>query len=225
MLQVSSQSAIDGGLNRAMLVRSLLLNLIVNALCPYALFRILETHYPPGSVMPLLWSAIFPAAEMIFRLLRSGVLDIVSILALFQILLSLVTTVLAPNVHWALIWGASQDGFIAFIFLLSMFMGVPIIRYLARQFTTANDPKRVAVFEAVVKREGGRVFRIATGVWVVVLAMLCALKLALVMSLLPASYLLYGSTTGTVVVLILIWWTFGYVRPRLRAFSAGDMVG
>jgi hypothetical protein len=199
------------------MIRSIAINLFINIVCPYALFRILAPHYPADSVLPLLWSGLFPAGAFLFAFSRSRMLDAISVIALFQILFSLLTTLFAANVHWALVWGASQDGILGLVFLISALAGYPVIRYYARQFATANDPARAAAFDAALTQAGKRAFKIATVVWAFALTALCGVKLILATTLLPAAYLLFGPGLGNAVVLMLVWWTVRFARPRLRA--------
>jgi hypothetical protein len=205
------------GRNRASMIRSIAINLFINIVCPYAIFRILVPHYPAGSVVPLLWSGLLPAGEFLLTLSRRRVLDAVSTIVLFQILFSLLTTLFAADVHWALVWGASQDGILGLVFLLSALAGYPVIRYYARQFVAANDPVRAAAFDVSVTQDGKRAFKIVTLVWAFALIGLCAVKLILTAALPPAAYLLFGPSLGSAVIVVLVWWTVRFVRPRLRA--------
>src|SRR5581483_4438805 len=91
------------GFNRAQAFRSIGFSIVVNAVLPYIIYRVLEPHYPKDSVMPLLISTVFPLFGLAFGMARRRTLDIVAVISLVEITISILVTLVARDVRLALI--------------------------------------------------------------------------------------------------------------------------
>src|SRR5260370_24270871 len=91
------------GFDRKGALKSVGLSLTINALCPFLLYRVLQSHFSASSVMPLLYATIFPVIGLILSLLRKRTVDAIAILAMLGLALHIVVTLLARTVVVALV--------------------------------------------------------------------------------------------------------------------------
>lgn len=188
---------------------------LVNGLCPYLLYVWLQPRFPHGAVQPLLYASIFPLVGLAFGIVRKRMIDVIAVIALFEISINIAAVFLAPSIRWALAARSINGLLTATAFLVSALIGKPIIFYIARQFVSGGDPERARRFDAVNAADGGRAFFIATLVWAAGIYFLSTLNVTLALNLPPATFLLVGQITSTVVNIALIVWTIRFSRARL----------
>ena len=196
-------------------IRSVGTSIFVNGVLPFAAYKILAPHFVSGSVIPLLYASVFPIIGLTLGFIRTRIVDAIAIFALFGIVYSLVTMLLAGEVRLALILGSTQGFLIAGVFFISALVRRPVLYFMVRQFVAGNDLERRARFAGVDKADGGKTFFIATMVWAVGIAMLGAIALGLALTLAPATYLLANNIVNTAVNVVLLVWTIRFVRGRL----------
>src|SRR5690242_16162043 len=158
-------------------MRSIAISIVVNAVLPFATYKLLAPHFRPNSIVPLLYASVFPVLGMAVSLIRTRTIDAIAGFALFGLVYSITTTVLAGEVHLALIIGSSQGFVIAAMFFISAIIGRPVMFYIGRQFVAGSDPAAQAQFAAVHTAEGGRTFFITTMVWAAVTLLLSVISL------------------------------------------------
>ena len=200
--------------------RSIGLSLFVNGVCPYILYRLLQPHYPAGSVMPLVYASIFPLLGLVLGHIRTRSIDFIALLALFEISYNIVTALVAANVHWAILLRSSEGYFVATAFLAATLAGHPPIFYIARQFAAGSDPERRKIFAAVNAADKGRTFAIASYAWVGSIAFQTSLNIILAMSVTPANYLLIAQFLNTGVNVAMVAWTIRFTSRRLERHIA-----
>ncbi len=205
--------------DRARVLRSVSFSLIVNALCPYLLFRYLEPRFPKESILPLLYATTFPIFGFIFGVVRKRMVDLVALIALAGIAIHLALTVLSPNVTTALVLRSFQGAIIGLGFLISAAIGRPIVLYVARQFVTAGAPERRPRFEAVVAMDRAHTFLIITLVWGSMLIAMSGVHIALVLHLPHADYVLISPIIGVTVNALLSVWAVRFTVARLAAYA------
>jgi len=198
------------GFGRAAALRAVGLSLIVNALCPYLLFRALEPRFPAGSVLPLLYATIFPIAGFLFGVLRKGMVDAIALIALAGIAIHLAFTIAAPNLGTALVLRSFQGTIIGLCFLLSAAIGRPVILYIARQFVTAGRPERGPRFDLVVAQDRARTFRVATSVWGAAYVIVSGVQVALATRLAHDQFVLISPILGIATDVVLLIWSIRY---------------
>jgi hypothetical protein len=137
--------------------------------------------------------------------------------AIFGIAYGVVTTLLAGEVHLALIVGSSQGVVIAALFFVSALVGRPLMFYMARQFVAGGDPAAQARFAAVHIADDGRTFFISTMVWAAATLLLSIVALVLAVILEPATYLLVNNVVNITINIVLVAWTIRFTRTRLTA--------
>ena len=199
-------------------VRSVGQSLFVNGVCPYLLYRVLQPHYPDGSVMPLVYASIFPLVGLALGLIRTRMVDFIAVLALFEISYNVVTALLASNVHWAVILRSSEGFIVSAAFLIFTVIGHPPIRYIARQFAAGNDPVRRKEFAYADAADKGRTFYLASMAWVASILFQTSLNLTLAMTVSPANYLLSAQFVNITINVIMVVWTIRFTSRRLERY-------
>jgi hypothetical protein len=199
-------------------LRSIGFSLFVNGVCPYLLYRVLQPHYPPGSVIPLVYASIFPLLGLVIGHIRTRTIDFIALLALFEISYNVVTAVLAANVHWAIMLRSSEGFLVAGTFLGATLLGYPPIFYLARQFVGAGNPAMRRDFETANTLDKGRTFVIASFAWVLSITFQTSLNLALAMNVTAANYLLIAQFLNTAISGAMIVWTIRFTTARLERY-------
>src|SRR5579872_3495461 len=110
--QSSSALAHPSRPERAQALKPLALSLTINALCPFLLYRALQSHFPANSVMPLLYATIFPVFGLILSLLRKRSVDAIAIITMVGLAFHIVVTLLARTVGIALVVRSLDGAFI-----------------------------------------------------------------------------------------------------------------
>ncbi len=203
------------GFSRAAPLRAIGFSLIVNALCPYLLFRVLEPRFPAGSVLPLLYTMIFPIAGFLLGVLRKGMVDAIAAIALAGIGIHLTVTLLSPNIATALVLRSFQGTIIGLCFLASAAIGRPVILYIARQFVTASGPERRARFDLAVAQDRARTFSLVTIIWGGSLVVMSGVHIALAIRLSHDQFVLMSPILGVATDLVLLTWSIRYTFRRM----------
>ncbi len=192
------------------------LSIVINAVCPYLIYRALAPHYPPSDVTPLLVSTVFPLIGLVLGAVRQRMVDVISIISLVEIGISILVTLVAADVRLALIARALQGTLTGVFFLLTVAVNRPLFYYFARQFVAANSPAVLAGFEDANRRDGLRTFRKLTVVWGFAVILGSAGNLALALNVSPANYLLYSPLLGIGTNVVMIAWTIRTARKRFE---------
>jgi hypothetical protein len=199
-------------------VRSIGVSLVVNGVCPYLLYRVLQPHYPAGSVMPLVYASIFPLLGLVVGHIRTRAIDFIALLALFEISYNVVTALVAANVHLAIVLRSSEGFFVATVFLVATLLGYPPIFYIARQFMAASGPAILRDFETANALDKRRTFVIVSFAWVASILIQTSLNVALAMTVTAANYLLIAQFLNTAIGVSMIAWTIRFTTVRLERY-------
>ena len=192
------------------------LSLVINAVCPYLIYRALAPHYPPNDVTPLLVSTVFPLLGLVLGAVRQRMVDTIAIISLVEIAISIVVTIAAQDVRLALIARALQGTLTGLIFMLTAAINRPLLYYVARQFVAANSPAIVAGFEERNRLDGWRTFRQLTVFWGITVIFASVANLGLALTVSPANYLLYSPIVGIGTNVVMIAWTIRTARRRFE---------
>jgi hypothetical protein len=204
-------------LGRRAALKSLGFNLTINALCPFLLYRALQSHFPAGSVMPLLYATIFPVIGLVLSLVRKRTVDAIAIISMAGLAIHISVTLLARNVGVALVAFALQGALIGLAFVVSALIGRPIILYVAKQIAAGGTAEQAASFKRLIENDGARMFFTVTLVWGLCLMAMSGLHVVLALKLPPAEFLLVSPIVGVVTILALLAWTGRHVGARMRA--------
>jgi hypothetical protein len=197
-------------------LRSAVPSLIIDGLLPFLTYKLL-TAYVPGisEIAALGASAIFPAANGIFGLLRRRHVDIIGAIVLVGIVVSIVSLLIGGSPRLFLIRESFVTGALGLLALSSFVWPRPLLFYIGRQFTVGHDPEGVARFNALwdvpVAR---RTFRVMTLVWAVGWLGEFALRVVMVFTLSVAEVLAIAPFVFNGITFGLIAWTVAYARRQ-----------
>jgi hypothetical protein len=208
--------------DRRTALRSIGLSLTINALCPFLVYRVLEPHFPPGSVMPLLYATVFPIFGLVLSLVRKRAADAIAILAMAGLAIHIVVTLIAPTVGIALVIRSLDGTLIGLAFVISALVGRPIILLVARQVVAGGSPEQTASLKGVIENDGQRVFFTITMVWGGGLIAMSVVHVLMALEMAPADFLLASPVVGVATILALIAWSGRYVATRMRPMPARD---
>lgn len=203
-----------GGYSAARTFRSIAISIVINAVFPYLIYRGLAPRFPEGSLTPLLASTIFPFLALLVGFLRRRA-DAVAIISLVEITISIIVTLVASNVEYALIARALQGTLTGVFFLMTIAVGRPLLYYIARQFIAAGSPAILAGFTVANERDGKRTFKRLTGLWGIGTILVSGANLWLATHVAPANYLLIAPILGVGSNVLMIVITIRYASSRL----------
>jgi hypothetical protein len=213
------------GFDPAASFRAVGLNLVVNALFPYLLYRYLVPRFPADSVLPLLYAMVFPIAGFLFGIVRKRTLDAIALIVLFGLTYHVAVTAASPNIGTALVVRSLQGGLVGLFFLASVAIGRPVVLYIARQFVLAGAPERRARFDAAMAEDRNRTFVIVTLVWGVGLVAMSAVHVTLAFRLAHALFVLVSPILGIVTDLLMLAWTMRFTMRRLSTHLQPPALG
>jgi len=191
---------------------------------PFLIYMALEPRYPEGSLMPLLASTVFPFLALTLGIAIRRTVDIVAILVLFEILASILVTLVASDVQWALVARSLQSALTGLFFLGTILIGRPLFYYAARQFVRVNSPAIIEGFEDAHRRDGGQTFRLITSVWGVGNILTSAMTVWLALNVEPETYLLVAPIIGTGATIAMIAFTIRTATVRLGRAGTEEQV-
>jgi hypothetical protein len=197
-------------------MRALSASLFINAVCPYLLYRILEPRLAPGSLVPLALSGLFPVLGLTVGFVRQRALDIISLFALVEVSVAIVTIMMAHSASSALLGRTLQNSVLSAIFFISVLLGRPIMLYVARQFVTGNNAGYRARFDQIANRpDTKRVYKVMTLVWAAALLMKNIVGVLLALSLSTRQFLVASPAFNYGADIVLVWWSMRYGYSRL----------
>lgn len=128
-------------------LRGLVPSLLLNIAGTITIYNLLIPHFPPGSIIPLLVASLVPVLGNIISVLRHRRLDIFGIMMLIGLAVSGISILLGGGPQLLLIRESFVSGATGLALLVSMVLPRSLGYYFARQFLTANDPRRMTTFQ------------------------------------------------------------------------------
>lgn len=193
-------------------------SLLINIAGPWAVYRLVLAARPAQPLLALLAAILVPACDLAVIYARRKRLEIIALIAVVQLLVSIVINLASHSLQTALDGHALQPGVLGLVFAASAAIGRPLIAPLARQTVGGDDPARQAAFEAHSRRPAvQRSFQRLTLLWA---AYLCAQSLVLSISarvLSAVGYLLLSALFTYLLNALVIWATIRWGRRRARA--------
>ena len=218
--EAPSSGSATSGYNRAQAFRSIGLSILINAVCPYIIYRYLEPKFAPGSIAPLLVSTAFPLFGLMLGMARRRTADYIAVISLVEISIGIVVALAASNVRLALIARALQGTLTGLFFLATIPIGHPIFYYFARQFVSSATPQIVGGFEMAHQLDQGHTFRVVTVVWGIATILVSFTNVALATAVTPATYLFAAPVVGIGSNVVLVVWTIRYSSGRFMRFRS-----
>jgi hypothetical protein len=219
--EVSSSGNPKSGFNRAQAFRSIGRSIVINAICPYFIYRYLEPKFPSGSVAPFLVSTAFPLLGLMLGMARRRTVDYIAVISLVEISIGIVVTLAASNVRLALVARALQGTLTGLFFLATIPISHPIMYYIARQFVANTTPEIAAGFERAHQLDQGYTFRLLTVVWGIATILISFINVGLATAVAPPTYLFAAPILGIGSNVVLIVWTIRYSSKRFMRFRSG----
>jgi hypothetical protein len=195
-------------------LKSLASSLIINALCPFLLYRLLEPHFAADSLRPLLYATIFPVIGLLLGFILQRTVDVIAILAMAGLMLHVVVTLLARSVGVALVIRSLDGTLIGLALIVSALIDRPFILYVARQFVAGADSDQAAILRRLIENDCAHTFFTITLVWGICLIAMSGLHVVLALKLAPANFLLVSPIVGVVTIAALLVWTGRYLSGR-----------
>jgi hypothetical protein len=124
--------------------RNLLRSAIIDALCPFLVYRFAYTHTTPLTAIGL--SMLPPAANNILTLIRKRRVDFIGVVVLLGLFAGLILFLLGGSPRLILVRDSLIGGVIGTLFLLSLLLHRPLLFYVVRQLSTGNDPEQAAAW-------------------------------------------------------------------------------
>jgi hypothetical protein len=206
--------------NRATALRGLGRSVFINVVCTYFLYRLLEPHFPSGSLMPLAISGLLPLFSMVHGVMRERSIDIIGLFAAEDIAVSLIAISFAHTAASALVGRSLQNAALGVMFFGSVLIKRPIMLYVARQFVTGNEPSGKARFDQMAKQsDAKRVYRTMTLVWALTLLAKSVVSVAIALVCSTREYLILSPLFAYSSDVALIWWSFHYGYSKLEHYA------
>jgi hypothetical protein len=157
-------------------------------------YNLLRPHFPPASIIPLLVASLCPLLANVVSMIYQHHLDVFGIMVLIGLAVSIIGVLLGGNQQLLLIRESFVTGAIGLAFLLSLLLPKPLGYYFAKQFLTANDPKKSESFTALWQQprfqsviRGGTIFwgLLLMGEFVLRVIMVLTLPIPVVLAVAP----------------------------------------
>lgn len=159
MTNVSSEAPAQAdGFDRRGALKMLGLSLTINALCPFMLYRVVQSHFPANSVVPLLYATIVPSSDLMLSIVRKRAVDVIAIIAMAALAMHIAVTLVARDVDIALIAISLDGAIIGIALVVSALIGYPIILIVAKQVAAGGSPERAAALSRMIENDGRRTF-------------------------------------------------------------------
>jgi hypothetical protein len=202
-------------------LRAQLPSLLVNAVAPVVAYQAL-TNLGVDSVTALASSAIFPVLGIGWSFARTRRPDIIGVVSLTFILVGVATSLASGDPRFVLVKDSLMTGAFGLLFLGSLVVVPrPLMFYFGRQFSSAGDPARAAVFESMWQSPHFRaVIRVMTIVWGVGYVIEALVRVGLSFLLVVPVFLIVSPLLAFGVTIGLISWTVAYARTRIRRRAA-----
>ena len=156
--------------------------------------NLLRPHFPPSSIIPLLVASLCPILANVVSIVRQRHLDVFGIMVLIGLAVSIIGVLLGGNQQLLLIRESFVTGGIGLAFLVSLIWPKSLGYYFAKQFLTANDPKKSERFATLWQQphfqrmiRGGTIFwgLLLVGEFVLRVVMVLTLSIPVVLAVSP----------------------------------------
>jgi len=133
-------------------------------------------------------------------------------------------TILARSIGIALLIRSLDGALIGFAFLISPWIGHPILLMIAKQAIAGGKIEDVPSFRRFLATQGRNAFRSMTLGWGASLMVMSGLHVVFALKIPPAEFLLVSPILGVLTVIGLLIWSAHYLKARMREASTGSSV-
>ena len=132
-------------ISRSQLIRTALLSIFINAVCPLVAYNLLTPALPEVEALTI--AACIPLVDNLYSLAKNRRLDVFGVFMLLGFLVSIGLVLLGSDKRFILIKRSFLTGVLGLLMLGSLALPRPILFYFAANFTAGNSPQARAEFE------------------------------------------------------------------------------
>lgn len=190
-------------------------SLLLNGVAPFIAYQVLSAR-GVAPVRALTLTSVFPISALVIGFARNRRADAIGVVSLALIALGIAGSFnFGPRFYLVRVsFGTSAFGLLC---LASLLYRRPLMFYLGRMVTTANEPARAARYEDAWRSPRFRhVHRIVTAAWGVGYLAEAAVRALVALRLPIATVLIVEPIIGYVAVALLFSWTIWYARGAPR---------
>ncbi len=200
--------------NRGMTLRTMLPNLLINAVAPLLINLVAQRYMP--TIDALLLASSVPALFTLGNIIWKKHIDALGLLVVVSLLLTAVFALVFKSPRLLLLQGSAVNGLLGVVMLVSLLFPRPVLFYVIRSIKTQNDPKRVASFNADWSFPQFRSFyRVLTAVWGCVTLAQLLLVVTLAFTLPISLMLVLSPFLGFAAIIPAAHWSTIYLRKNL----------
>jgi hypothetical protein len=191
-------------------------SLVINGAVPLLIYNLLKSR-GASDITALSVAAVVPAIDGIVTVARKRRIDLLSALVLAGIAISIIAVLLGGDPRLLLIRESFLTVALGVACFVSFLLPRPLMFYFGRYFATADDPAKVANYNALWQYPYFRhVNRVITLVWGVTYVGEFLLRVALVYRLSINQVLAIAPLVFNAITISVILWTFAYARYARR---------
>jgi hypothetical protein len=207
--------------NSKLPVRGILLDVALNAIIPFILYRLSKHYISPSELTALAIAAVFPLSKSIFDLLRHRQFDPISLVVLLGILTSGVALLFGGSPRILLLRESLFTGVFGLACFVSLLLPWPMMFYFGRHFVAGDDALKRERFDASWELPQVRFAnRLITIVWGTVYGTELVARVVMIYTLSAQLVLVFSPVLIGGLTIFTIIWTFSYVR-RIRVRVTG----
>ncbi len=126
-------------------LRGFLWSAVIDGLCPFLVYYLVRRH--ASEFASIGWSTVPPAVNSVVTLIRKRRVDIIGVIVILGLAASLGLLLLGGSPRLLLVRDSLITGVIGLAFLASLLFPRPLLFYVLRQITTANDPAEATAWD------------------------------------------------------------------------------
>jgi hypothetical protein len=135
--------------NRAAMIKSLAISLVINGVLPFIIYTLLTTYAHVTDLMALLATGVPSLIDSVVGIIRHRRIDFLAGMVLFGIVISLIFIALGGSARLYLIRESFLTGAYGVACVVSLLFPRPLGFYTGRYFMTGNDPQRIENFNSL----------------------------------------------------------------------------
>lgn len=191
-------------------------SIVVNMVAPGVVYHLVQKHDPGAGLLALAASGLPPALWLGWTWWRKRAIDFLGLFSAENVVVAMVALLLAQSEREALIGRSMQNILLAALFLVTLYVGRPMLFHMTRQLTTGNDPAQRTQFDAEATTPRAlAAYRALTKGWIAALLIKAGGAYLLGAHLSTASYLIASPLWDLVSDSCLVTWSILYGRAHL----------
>ena len=204
---------------------SLVRSMFISMVAPSIIYHYVAPYFAAGSMWPLGLSGLPPILALAYSVFRLKAVDFLGLIAAENVVVDMLALLFAHTEKGALAGRALENPILALIFVISIFLGKPLMLSMSRQLSTGNDPQKRIAFDAIATQPYAmRVYRFMTWAWVVAFLIKAVGNYVISQSFSTKEFLLFNPIWSLGTDIVLITWTTLYGHAKLVSPKKPDPV-